>query len=278
MDPQISSDMPEASNFEGMTEQEIDAQLDEAEAGNESAPAQQAPTDGPSANAPTATAPTVNPLEEKIAALEKQLTAISKESGQARALQSKLAQLENRLKAQDTPPTSPEQQEAEKQLNSYLEKFIQGKYGPMIQGFEAQQENAAYKGAVSELCEEMGIPFEEVNPLMAKLLDADMKAYQSGDEAAWARIERALDPKSGPGYLLMRGITERSKQVQTEAANFQTTKQKTALNASKTVRGTSPVPSVSKNLDEMSQRELDALPESELDKLLAASGASGYDN
>jgi hypothetical protein len=277
MDPQISSDAPEAVNFDSMTEQELDAQLDQAEAGNESAPAQQANQEaGPSAIAPTATAQAPNPLEEKIAALEKQLTAISKESGQARALQSKIAQLENRLKANDTPPTSPEQLDAQKQLNDYIHKAIQEKYGPMIQGFEVQQENAAYKATVSELCEEMGIPFEDVNPIMAKILDADMKAYQAGDQQAWARIERALDPKAGPGYLLMRGMSERSKQVQTQAASFQTTKQNAAVNASKTVRTSNPVQSVQKNLDEMSPKELEGLSEEQLDKLIESSGGTGY--
>ena len=274
MDPQISSDMPGTEELQGMTEQEIDAQLDQAEAGDESAPAQQTIQE----KSPSATEPTANPLETKIAALEKQLTAFSKESGQARALQSRLAQLENKLKASNETPTSPEQQQAQDQLNQYLSKFIQDKYGPMIQGFEAQQENAAYKSNVSELCNEMGVPFADVNPIMAKILDADMKAYQAGDEGAWARIERALDQKSGPHYLLMRGMSELSKQVQTKAQNFQSSKTNAAVKASKTVRGSIPPQQGSKSLDDMSPKELEKLSEAELDSLLSASGATGYDN
>lgn len=286
----ITTDSPESGQFQGMDEAALDSFLDQNEAKPE-------PQSNAVPQAPTQPGPTVNPSppqqtnDEKMAALERKLEAFSKEAGQARALQSRIAQLENartQAQAQKTAPTqdpnlTPEQRQAQSEFEAYLEarleKMTMDKYGKLIEMgnrnlAESQQaeEVGKYREGLVGLCKEFEIPFDEVNPIMVKIVNETVAAKDSGDEQATARLARILGT-GGENYLFTLAAREREKQVQGQAQSFQQGKADSARAASQTMRSTTQVQSTGgKKLADMSPEEMAKLPEAELDKLMDGAG------
>lgn len=280
----ISSESPESLALEGLSEEQLGEQLDQAEASgstNVETKVPEAKVEAPKVEAAAVegSAPVTepSPLEAKIAALEKRLTSLGKETGQGRAMQAKIASLEKRLeqRSQETQTQlSPEEQEAEKQLDTRFKAFVEQNYGHLIQDATFQRENAQYRSEVQGLCNEMGIPFEQINPILGELLDADLKAADEGDDAAQARLDKCLAP-GGQAYLAFRGAQELSKRIQAKGADFQSGKSEEAKKLSQTVKFSPGNRDAAKpkGLGDMSQAEFDKLPLDQMEKMLDAAGA-----
>jgi hypothetical protein len=215
--------------------------------------------------------------------MEKRLEAFSKEAGQARALQSRIAQLENaRQQAQQAPQTNsnltPDQQ-AQANLKAFVLEAFKEKYGNLLTFGEQQIQQAKeyeevtnYRADLVDLAKEFDVPFQEVNPIMVDIVTKLDAARQSGDPVATAQLARILG-NGGQNYLFTLAVREREKQVQGQAQQFQQGKAKVAQAASQTMRSTTQVPaSNEKSLDQLTPGDVSKMSETEIDELLDQAG------
>ena len=311
----LSSDMPGTEAFDGMSEEELGAELPlQGAPGAPKAESQQTKADGGAAVRTEAAAPTRNggtkPAEQaaaagqldpkpgdtqaqtdaKIAVLEQTIQQLRRENRSTQALQSRLDRLENENKARATAatatPLSPEQQAQEAQrteavkfikdlLSQEMPNLLQEKYGHIIQAIErqeAQRNQEQFKTSVEQTCKDMGIPFEEVNPIFGKLIRDDIAAAQNGDAEADARLNRILN-NWDPSQLILRAIQERSKTLQATGQRVQAAQTKAANGGARVVKPGSQKPTTETkrslaDVEAMSEDERDELSEEELGALL----------
>ena len=292
----LDTSAAEAAPFANLEESAIDAMLDANDlekAGQPAAPAnpqQAAPQQvQPRTSQEFVPAPSAQPTaEEKLIAMEKRVEAMAREAGQNRATQAKLAELEKIIKQsqqtaqQAAAPNNnltPEQREAQKNFAQYVkqaaQELIDEKYGNIIKFAEANQaseqqqaETREYIGGFSKLCEEFGIPTDEVRKSASDLVNATKAASDAGDQAASARLAQILGP-GGQSYLFALALREREKGLQAQGAQFQQSITAKAAAAAQTVRsGARPSVNVSKKLADMSPQEMEKLTEAEIDAKL----------
>lgn len=301
MGGELSSDMPGTEEFEGMSEEEIGAELPEQGAPgsersseqrqSEQKPAAQSNRQGQAQAEKVAESAQLEPkasdstkvLETKIEMLERTLQNMSRENRGYQALQSKVDRLENELKTRAAAPKiplTPEQQkqaEADAQAENYLDAFLEKKglisraqlekdYGHIIQAYERQeneQSQVAIKGSVEELCKQMDVPFEEMNSIFGKLINQDVEAAKNGDQAANARLDRLMKSKD-PHELMFRAMSERNQALRATGAKVQVQQQRAAEKGGRSLKpgGVKPPEKVAKT-----QADLDAMDQQDLDRL-----------
>lgn len=291
---ELSSDMPGTEEFEGMTEKDLGEQL----------PEQGAPGSGPSPKkepaqaAEQAEAPgqedqteqaveseklepkpedTIKTLQAKIDLLEKAQLKMSRENRSYQALSSKLARLENELKQRGPSPTlSPEQQsaeaqrqEAEKYLESFMDKHLGEKYAHLLEPLRQQQ----FKSSVEQRCQDMGIDFAEMDPHFGKIIREDIALAKEGDEAALNRLNKIT--KDGDSTeLLLRAIHERSKDLQSKGAIVQKKQAEAAKGGQRGLKpnGAKPAENNGKrslaDVEAMSDDDREGVPMEELEALI----------
>ena len=296
---EISSAAPEAIAFDGMTEDAIDKALD-ADAAERAGAPEPKPTASSAAPGPSPQGtPAAQALpEDKVSALEKRLEALAKESGQGRALQSRLDRMEALLKqSQQTAPQvnqanlPPEQQAAQQQLRAFLRQEFNSLIGEdeklkaLVefgnQNMEQQQmvqQVTEYRQGLERLAQRFDVPFgnasdpTSLNAISSKIVsDLDAKV-RAGDEAADAEMKFILAP-GGYAYLFTLASREHDNVAKSQAVTFQENKTAEGARASQTVRSTQQANSQSKkSLADMSTHEISQLSETEIDAELDKAG------
>ncbi len=304
----LSSDMPGTEEFDGMSQEELgealpvqgaphareDRQDDAGQRQGERAQGNQ----GAKSKVERAAAQgqldpkpddTPNELNLKIAALENTIQQMRRENRSTQALQSKVDRLENELKnraAVASPPLSPEQQvladqqaAAEKYLKQFLAdnvpNILQDKYGHIVQAIERQEAERtqfALKSSIEKATGEMGVPFEEMDPIFKKLLTEDAQAAEDGDQVAKARIDRLFSTMD-PSELVLRALRERTAANQAAGARVQQQAQKAADKGGRALKagGAKPISEGKRSLadvEAMSDDERDKLSMEELEALV----------
>lgn len=302
MPEELSSEMPGVEEFQDVPMEDLGKELPiqgrpgqepalkadkgQVGAGNQGAKAGEQQNGGPKP-APTATEPssadTIKALQTKLAAVDQTLANLTRENRAYAALKSQFDRLQNELKqrgagTQAQPSTlSPEQQaqeaqrtEAEKFLNEFLEKALPGllekKYGESIGEFERQageRKQLAFRDAVHKQCDEMDIPFAEMDPIFKKLLTEDAAAAENGDTAARARLERIL---GGWDHheLMIRAIAERSRDLKANGARVQQADAKAADKGGRSFKPSGAQPD--KNAKKFAQTDLENMTEEERER------------
>ena len=292
MAPEISSDMPGAEAFDGMSEEELGEQLpNQGAAGSEGGDDKGSPAQGQEGKVQAAAAAgqldpnpsdQVAELKTKLSILENTISNMNRESGAYRALQSKVAKLENALQqrsATSQGPLSPEQQaqeaqrqEAEKFLRDFLRTELETNYGHIIGPIQRQQ----FVSSVQERCTAMGMEFEELNPIFGKIINSDIALAKSGDEEAVGRLDRIM--KEGDSTeLMLRAVLERSKALQAQGAQVQQRQQVAASKGGRAVKPNGAKPSdggkrTLADVENMSEEDREKMSLEELEALIPKQG------
>ena len=296
----LDSSAVEAQPFEGKSEAELDALLDANEM--ETADQSQSPANqkGAAKGSPQQASglsqegtPAVGSSEEKYAALEKQLRNVQKELGQSRAVQQRMAQLEQLLqrgqqaqqraepKAGEKPLTA-EQQAAEAYIAQRIDQYIKSQLGDLVDFGRAQmaagvemQANEKYLGGLNNLCNEFGVDLKgDMQPILKNIVDKVMEEVSGGIEGAQQKLDRILGP-GGESYLFALGMKERNATLSNQAQTFAQTQTSKAQKASQTLKPVSTVGNQSKRkLDDYAgkESELGKMDEKEIDALLDEAG------
>lgn len=297
---EISSDMPGTEEFENVDMKELGDSLPQQgrpgeEQSAKAVPAQEerqqatSESTGNVAKLEPQANDSTKMLEAKIATLESTITRMNRETSPRafQALQSKLDKLEKALGARETssPTLTPEQQvqadqrtEAEKFLKDFLAREVPGvleeKYGHIVQDYESravERNQTQFKSSVEQICKDMNVPYEEMDKIFGKLLNADAAAYNE-DPAAKARMDRILTTWD-PNELFLRAMKERSAQMQAQGAQVQQRQVQAAAKGGRTFKanGAKPAQDTGKrtleDIEQMSDEERDKLS---LDELEAA--------
>lgn len=297
----ITSEMDGSQEFEGMSQEELAAALPrqgEAPKSNATGAQEVGESNQPGAQQErqesAAGGETLEPqakdsstaLLEKMATIETALQNITRESRAARALQSRLDKLEAALAQRSTgnpqPEASSQEQTPEAVQRAQAEKFIQGivqdmihkgsieavskEFGDIIEPVRMQ----TLRDSIVKRVSDAGLPTEEMNPIIARLLKEDEKAAQAGDQEAHNRIVRVLKNRD-PNELILRAVLERSKAVQAKGAQVQKQQAQQAGKGARMVSQSGQrqqTQSDKKRLEDMSEDEINNLDMDELGKLL----------
>jgi hypothetical protein len=242
---------------------------------------------GASAASGTPTPEVAQAILDRLSAFEKTLANLGREQGTnaARALQSRIdrleAQLRQSLTQQPTPALTPEQQTLRAQQEE-AQKFIDSRVGNQIQqAIAALRSEVApqlapilrqqYHAEVQQRITTSGYKPEVLNPIIAKILDDDRAAAESGDPQALARLDKVVNGRQSD-ELLFRAMVEHSKNVQAQGARVSQEQGRAADKGGRAVAQSGQrVPAqgkTNKSLEDYTPNEIDSMKLDELEKLI----------
>lgn len=219
---------------------------------------------------------------DKIEALESVTKNINRESLAFRMLQSRLDKLEKAATEKGSAPktaASPEEEQLQAQQEA-ADKFIreraqeenkkglaefEKKYEFILKPLKDQLLHTDLKKA----CSDAKLPWEEMDPLIGKIISEDDAAAKAGDQGAVARMSKLLADRDITS-VMYRALLARASQIQSKGAEVQKVEAKTAAKGGRMVSTTNNRQSqqaTSKKLEDMSPEEIENLAETDLDAL-----------
>ncbi len=249
------------ADFDAMTSDQLGTLLDGGiEGGAEAGQGEAAQVQKPAAvtlDPNTPKEPTLTELKQLLESQGKDFTALKREVGRFRALQSKL---DKANEPQNKANLSPEQQTELDKAKSFIDDFIQEKYGDLIGNAKESVQSQKYQADIVSLA---GEKIGELDPIMAQLIDkASQAAYgPERNDAAAAWLDRV---EKEPSFLVLQAIHRMSANVQAQAAQIEQKRLAQGKKAASTLKS-APKPAAQ---GDPTQADFDRMSTDELGKLL----------